>query len=154
MYVWIRVYTYLYVYVYDYIHTHCTSVHIHVSVQFSSIAQSCLTLCNPHGLQHVRLPCPSPSPRAYSNSCPLSWWCHPTISSSVVPFSSRLQSCPALGSFPMSQFIASGGQSKVLTFKLQHIHVCLLFIKAINGYLFTVCIYIYIHTLICIQKSL
>ena len=57
----------------------------------------------PHGLQHARLPCPSPTPRAYSNSCPLSEWCHPTISSSVVRFS-RLQSFPVSGSFPMSQF--------------------------------------------------
>ena len=65
----------------------------------------------PHGLQHTRLPCPSPTPRSYSNSCPLSQWCHPTISSSVVPFSSRLQSFPASGSFPMSLFFASGGQS-------------------------------------------
>ena len=56
----------------------------------------------PYGLQHARLPCPSPTPGAYSNSCPLSWWCHPTISSSVVPFSSRLQYFPASGSFPMS----------------------------------------------------
>ena len=55
----------------------------------------------PYGLQHARLPCPSPAPGAYSNSCPSSWWCHPTISSSVVPFSSRLQSFPASGSFPM-----------------------------------------------------
>ena len=58
----------------------------------------------PHELQHARPPCPSPTPGACSNSCPLSWWCHPTISSSVVPFSSRLQSFPASGSFPMSQF--------------------------------------------------
>ena len=65
----------------------------------------------PHGLQHARLPCPSPSPRACSNSCPLSRWCHPTISSSVVPFSSCLQSFPASGSFLMSQFFAPGGQS-------------------------------------------
>ena len=65
----------------------------------------------PHGLQHTRLPCPSPTPGAYINSCPLSWWCHPTISSSVVPFSSRLQSFPASGSFPMSQFFTSVGQS-------------------------------------------
>ena len=56
-------------------------------------------------------PCPSPSPGVYSNSCPLSWWCHPTISSSVIPFSSRLQSFPASGSFPMSQFFAWGGQN-------------------------------------------
>jgi len=65
----------------------------------------------PHGLQHARLPCPSPIPRAYSNSCPSSQWCHPTISSSVIPFSSCLQSCPASGSFPVSQLFTSGGQS-------------------------------------------
>ena len=65
----------------------------------------------PHGLQHARLPCPSPSPGACSNSRPLSQWCHPTISSSIIPFSSCLQSFPELGSFPMSQFFASGGQS-------------------------------------------
>ena len=64
-----------------------------------------------HGLQHTRLPCRSPSPRACSNSCPSSWWFHPTISSSVVPFSSCLQSFPSSGSFPMSQFFTSGGQS-------------------------------------------
>ena len=63
-----------------------------------------------HGLQHARLPCPSPTPRAYSNSCPLCWWCHPTISSSV-PLSSSLQSFPASGSFPMIWFFATGGQS-------------------------------------------
>ena len=65
----------------------------------------------PHGLQHARLLCPSPSPGACSNSCPLSRWCHPTISSSVVPFSSCLQSFPASASFLMSQFFTSGGQS-------------------------------------------
>ena len=65
----------------------------------------------PHGLQQNRRPCPSPSPRAYSNSCPLSWWCHPTISSSVIPFSSCPQSFPASGSFLMSRLFASGGQS-------------------------------------------
>jgi len=81
-----------------------------ISVQFSSVAQSCLTLRS-HGLQHTRPPCPSPTPRAYSNSCPASWWCHPTISSSVVPFSSCIQSFPASGSFPMNPFFASGGQS-------------------------------------------
>ena len=62
-------------------------------------------------LQHTRLPCPSPTPRAYWNSCPLSWWCHPTISSSVISFSSHLQSFPASGFFLVSQFFASGGQS-------------------------------------------
>ena len=65
----------------------------------------------PHGLQHARLPCPSQIPGACANSCPLSRWCHPTISSSFVPFSSHLQSCPASGSFPMNQFFVSGGQS-------------------------------------------
>ena len=65
----------------------------------------------PHGLQHARLPCPSPSPRACSNSCLLSQWCHPTISSSVVPCSSCLQSFPASGSFPVSHLFTSGGQS-------------------------------------------
>ena len=65
----------------------------------------------PHEPQHTRLPCPSPTPRVYSDSCPLSQWCHPTISSSVIPFSSHLQSFPASGSFQMSQLFASGGQS-------------------------------------------
>ena len=65
----------------------------------------------PHGLQHARPPCPSPTPGVYSNTCPLSRWCHPIISSSVDPFSSRLQSFPASGSFQMSQFCASGDQS-------------------------------------------
>ena len=64
-----------------------------------------------HGLQHARLPCPSPTPRACSNSCPLSQWCHTAIISSVVPFTSCLQSLPASGSFPISQFFTSGGQS-------------------------------------------
>ena len=65
----------------------------------------------PHELQHTRLPCPSLSPTVCSNSCPLSWWCHPTISSSIIPFSFCLQSFPASGSFPKSQHFASGGQS-------------------------------------------
>ena len=64
----------------------------------------------PHGLQHTRPPCPLPSPRAYSDSWPLSQWCHPTISSSVIPFSSCLQSLPASGSFPVSRLFTSGGQ--------------------------------------------
>ena len=79
------------------------------SVQFSRSVMS--DSLRPHESQHTRLPCPSPTPGAYSNSCPLSRWCHPTISSSVIPFSSRLQSFPASGSFPMSQFFAWGGQS-------------------------------------------
>ena len=65
----------------------------------------------PHALQHATPPCPSPTPGVYPNSCPLSWWCYPTISSSVVPFSSCPQSFPALASFQMSQLFASGGQS-------------------------------------------
>ena len=65
----------------------------------------------PRGLQHTRLPCPSPTPTVYPNSCPLSWWCHATISCSVVPFSSCPQSFPATGSFQMSQLFVSGGQS-------------------------------------------
>ena len=81
-----------------------------VTVESCSVAQSCLTL-GPHGLQHARLPCPLPAPRASSNPCPSSRWCHPTISSSVIPFSSCLQSFPASGSFQMSQFFSSGGQS-------------------------------------------
>ena len=71
----------------------------------------CMFTRQPHGLQHARLPCPSPTPGAYSNSCPSSQWCHPTISSSVAPFSPCLQSFSASRSFPMSQFFASGGQS-------------------------------------------
>ena len=79
------------------------------SVQFSgSVVSDSL---RPHGLQHARLPCPSPTPGVYSHSCPLSQWCHPTISSSVTPFSSGLQSFPASGSFQMSQLFTSGGQS-------------------------------------------
>ena len=78
--------------------------------QFSSVAQSCPTL-RPHELQHARPPCPSPALRVYPNSCPWSRWCHPAISSSVVPFSSFPQSFPVSGSFKMSQLLASGGLS-------------------------------------------
>ena len=74
-----------------------------------AVTELCPTLCDPHGLQHARLPCPSPSPGACSNSYPLSWWCHSTILSSVVPFC--LQCFPASGSSPVSQFFTSGGQS-------------------------------------------
>ena len=85
-------------------------IKIIVPIQFSSIQSlSHVWLCDPHGQQHSRPPCPSPAPRVYSNSCPLSQGCHPTISSSVLPFSSRLQSFPASGSFPVSQFFTSGG---------------------------------------------
>ena len=75
-----------------------------------SVTKSCLTL-QPHGLQHTRLLCPPLSPRVCSDSCPLSWWCYLTISSSVIPFSSCLQSFPASGSFLMSWLFTSGGQS-------------------------------------------
>ena len=78
-------------------------VHFSHSVTFNSLW--------PHGLQHPRPPSPSPTSGVHPNLCPLSWWCHPTISSSVVPFSSRPQSFPASGSFPMSQLFTSGGQS-------------------------------------------
>ena len=84
------------------------------SVQISSVQFSHSVVFDslrPSGLQQARLPCPSPIPRVYSNSCSLSWWYHPTISSFVIPFSSCLQSFPASGSFPMSQLFASGGQS-------------------------------------------
>ena len=85
------------------------SIFTEVSVQFSRLVVS--DSLWPHRPQHARLPCPSPTPGAYSNSCPLSWWCHPAISSSVIPFSSCPQSLPASGSFQMSQFFSSGGQS-------------------------------------------
>ena len=79
------------------------------SVQFSrSVVSDSLW---PHELQHARPPCPSQTPGVYSNSCPSSRWCHPAISSSVVPFSSYPQSLPASGSFPMSQLFSGGGQS-------------------------------------------
>ena len=82
---------------------------LHCSVQFShSVVSDSL---RPHECQHARPPCPSQTPGVYSNSCPSSWWCHPAISSSVIPFSSCLQSLPASGSFPMSQLFAWGGQS-------------------------------------------
>ena len=79
---------------------------------FSQFSYSFMTnSLRPHGLQHTSPACPSPSPGACSNSCPLSWWCHPIISPSVVPFFSCLQSFPSSGSFRMSQFFALGGQS-------------------------------------------
>ena len=78
-------------------------------VQFSHLVMS--NSLWPHGPQHSRAPCPSPTPRVYPNSCPLSWWWHPTISFSALPFSSCPRSFPASGSFPMSQLFTSGGQS-------------------------------------------
>ena len=90
--------------------------------KFLSISQfSCSVMSNclqPHELQHARPPCPSPTPGVHPNPCLLSWWCHPTISSSVSPFSSCPQSLPASGSFPVSQLFTSGGQST--EFQLQH----------------------------------
>ena len=81
------------------------------AIQFSSVTQSCPTLCDPMDYSMPGFPCPSPTPRACSNSCPSSRWCHPTISSSVIPFSSYLPSFPASGSFPGSQFFTSGDHS-------------------------------------------
>ena len=96
-----------------------SSVHLSHSVSSDSVWL--------HGRQQARLPCPSPTPRVYSNSCPSSWWCHPTISSSAIPFSSCPQFFPASGSFQTSQFLASGGQSigisalaSVLPMNIQH----------------------------------
>ena len=94
----------------------CVCVHLYTYIcvntyqyQFSHSVMS--DSLQPHGVQHARPPCPSPTPRVYSNSCPLSQWRHPTISPSVVPFSSHLRSFPASGSFPMSQFFTTGSQS-------------------------------------------
>ena len=86
---------------------------IKIVFQFSSVQFSCLVMSSslrPHESQYTRPPCPSPTPRVHSNSCPSSWWCHPAISSSVIPFSCP-QSLPASVSFPMSQLFAWGGQS-------------------------------------------
>ena len=88
----------------------CVCVYIYINIYQLSCSVVSDSL-RPHGLQHARLPCPSPTPGACSNSCPFSWWCNPTISSSVIPFSSCLQSFPASGSFPMSQFFTLAGQS-------------------------------------------
>ena len=97
---WLKKYSIVYVY--------------HIFFQFSSVHFSYSAMSNslqPCGMQHTSLPHPSPTPGACSNSRPLSWWCHPTISSSVVPFFSHLQSFPASGSFPKDQFFSSVGQS-------------------------------------------
>ena len=90
-----------------FVHAQKSLIFGHTSVQFSSVV---LDYFRPHGLQHARLPCPSPAPGGCLNSCPSSKWYHPTISSSVTPFSSCLQSFPVPGSFLMSQLFASGGQ--------------------------------------------
>ena len=86
----------------------CPSTSCAFTTQFSSVVSDSLW---PHGQQHARPPCPSPTPGVHSDSCPLSQWCHPTISASVVPFSSHLQSFPASRAFSVSQFFTSGGQS-------------------------------------------
>ena len=89
-----------------------SSREVTISTIFLSSGQSLSHVSlQPHGLQHTRLPCPSPSSGADSNLCPLSWWCHPTVSSSVIPFSSGPQSFSASGSFPMNQFLSSYAQS-------------------------------------------
>ena len=89
-----------------------TNSHLLLSISSVQISHSVVSdSFSLHGPQHDRPPSPSPTPGVYSNSCPLSRWCHPTVSSSVVPFSFCLQSFPASGSFPASQFFASGGQS-------------------------------------------
>ena len=96
----------------------CTDTWSQRRIQFSSVQFSHSVVSDslwPHGLQHASPPCPSPTPKLYSNSCPLSQWRHPTISSSIIPFSSCPQSFPASGSFPVSQLFASGGQSIVVS---------------------------------------
>ena len=90
---------------------HRTRTKISQFIQFSLVQSVMSDSLWPHGLQHARPPCLSATPRVYSNSCPLSRWCHPTISSSVIPFSSCIQSFPKSGYFQMSQLFASGGQS-------------------------------------------
>ena len=92
--------------------TMCQTLSSHFSsVQFSSVAQLCPALCSPMNCSTSRPPCPSPTPGVHSNSCSSSQWCHPAISSSVIPFSSCPQPLPASESFPMSQLFTSGGQS-------------------------------------------
>ena len=91
----------------DYKHSRRKLLRMLLLISHSVVSDS----LQPHGLQHARLPCPSPTPGAYSNTCPLSWWCHPSISSSVALFSSCPQFFPGSGSFPVSLLLASGGQS-------------------------------------------
>ena len=116
-------------------------IHLGWTFRLFSVQFSCSALSNslwPYGLQHTRLPCPSPIPRACSNSCASSQWCHATIWSSVVPFSSCLQSFPASGSFPMSQFFSSGGQSigasaSVLPMNIQDFRIDWFDLLAVQG---------------------
>ena len=94
----------------------CLSKFLHlpwgsVSLKYSCVSSVVFDSLRPHGLQHARILCPSPTPGVDSNSCPLSWWCHPTISSSVIPFFSCVQSFPTKGYFLISQFFTSGGRS-------------------------------------------
>ena len=100
---------------------YCSSNAIYAIISNKWVQFSCSVMSDslrPHGLQHARLPCPSLTPRAYLNLCPSSQWCHPTISSSVIPFCFCLQSFPASGSFPMSQLFTSGGQSIGFSFNI------------------------------------
>ena len=106
---------YVWVFYVDSLKSNSSICSYHQSVQFSCSVMS--NSLQPHGLQHARLPCPSPTPGVYPNSCPLSLWCHLTISSSVIPFSSCFQSFPASGSFPMSQLHQV---AQVLEFPLQY----------------------------------
>ena len=98
----------------EWLHLWLMVINLFILATFSLVQVNSSVIPNslwPHGLQHTRLPCPPPTPGAFSNSCPSSRWCHPTISSSVAPFSSCLQSFPASRSFQMSQFFTSGSQS-------------------------------------------
>ena len=102
-------------------------------IQFSHSVMS--NSLRPHGLQHARTPCPSPTPRVYPNSCPLSQWCHPTISSSVLPFSSRRQSFPASGSFLISWLFTLGGQSIVASASVLPMNIQDWFPLALTGWI-------------------
>ena len=104
------------------------------SVQFSSVTQSCPTL-RPHEPQNARPPCPSKTPWVYPNPCPLSWWCHPTISSSVVPFSPCPQSFPASGSFQMSQLFPWGGQSIIASASVLPMNIQYWFPLGLTGWI-------------------
>ena len=110
----------MYIHIHIYIHTHThTHTYIYKVTHENRHQFSCLVMSDslwPHRLQHARPPCPSPVCAAYSNSCPSRLWCHPAILSSVIPFSSWLQSFSASGSFPVSQVFASGGQSIGVSF--------------------------------------
>ena len=101
-------------------------------LQFSSVVSYFL---RPHGLLHTRLPSPSPTPEVCSNSCPSSWWCHPTVSSSVIPFSC-LQSLSASGFFPMSRLFASGGQSTGASASVLPINIKGWFLLGLTGLIF------------------